>query len=49
MLFELDFAALLTRQPVAAQPVSRLQPVRRDFAFVVDESVEARCWRRLRR
>ncbi|PXX80300.1 phenylalanine--tRNA ligase subunit beta [Rivihabitans pingtungensis] len=41
VLFELDFAALLARQPVAAQPVSRLQPVRRDFAFVVDESVEA--------
>ena len=33
VLFELDFAALLARQLVAAQPVSRLQPVRRDFAL----------------
>ena len=37
VLFELDASALASRELVAAHSVSRLQPVRRDLAFVVDE------------
>ena len=38
VLFELDAAALLDRDLLAAQTVSKFQPVRRDLAFVVDET-----------
>ncbi|MBV8660151.1 MAG: phenylalanine--tRNA ligase subunit beta [Burkholderiales bacterium] len=38
VLFELDIAALLGRDLLAAQTVSKFQPVRRDLAFVVDET-----------
>ena len=41
VLFEVVLDALLTRAVVKGQPVSRFQPVRRDLALVMDESVEA--------
>ena len=41
VLFEVALDALLTRAVVKGQPVSRFQPVRRDLALVMDESVEA--------
>ena len=39
VLFELDCAALKQVNPIAAKPVSKFQPVRRDLALVVDESL----------
>lgn len=39
VLFELDVAALLAVEAVSAKPVSKLQPVRRDLALLVDENV----------
>ncbi|WP_432721605.1 phenylalanine--tRNA ligase subunit beta [Jeongeupia wiesaeckerbachi] len=39
VLFELDVAALLSVQRIKAEAVSKFQPVRRDLALVVDESV----------
>lgn len=39
VLFELDLAAVEQRAAIKAQPVSKLQPVRRDLALVVDEQV----------
>ncbi len=41
VLFELDLAALLSVTAISAQPVSKLQPVRRDLALVADESLPA--------
>ncbi len=41
VLFELDMAPLHTRAVPHALPVSKFPPVRRDIAFVVDESVSA--------
>ncbi len=41
VLFELDLPPLLRRPLPAAQPISRLPRVRRDFAVVVDEGVPA--------
>ncbi|GAB3243505.1 phenylalanine--tRNA ligase subunit beta [Chitinimonas naiadis] len=40
VLFELDAAALTERDLIKSQPVSKFQPVRRDLAFVVDETVQ---------
>ncbi len=39
VLFELDCAALKQVNPIAAKPVSKFQPVRRDLALVVDENL----------
>ncbi|MDP2032439.1 MAG: phenylalanine--tRNA ligase subunit beta [Polaromonas sp.] len=39
MLFELDLDALLQRPVPVFQPVSKLQPVERDIAVIVDEAV----------
>ncbi len=39
VLFELSLKAVDARVPVQAKPVSKLQPVRRDLALVVDEQV----------
>ena len=39
VLFELDCAALKQANPIAAKPVSKFQPVRRDLALVVDENL----------
>ncbi|RBH36751.1 phenylalanine--tRNA ligase subunit beta, partial [Pseudomonas sp. MWU13-2860] len=39
VLFELDLAAVAARSAIKAEPVSKLQPVRRDLALVVDEEV----------
>jgi phenylalanyl-tRNA synthetase beta chain len=40
VLFEMDLAALVQRDLIAAKPVSKFQPVRRDLAFVVDDAVQ---------
>ncbi|WP_269531003.1 phenylalanine--tRNA ligase subunit beta [Chitinimonas sp. BJYL2] len=40
VLFELNLSALTARDLVKSQPVSKLQPVRRDLAFVVDDAVQ---------
>lgn len=40
VLFEMDLAALTQRDLIAAKPVSKFQPVRRDLAFVVDDAVQ---------
>ncbi len=39
LVFELDMQAALTTEKVAAQPLSKFQPVRRDLAFVLPEAV----------
>lgn len=39
VLFELELAPVLHRQAVRYQPISRLQPVRRDLAFIVPEAM----------
>jgi phenylalanyl-tRNA synthetase beta chain len=41
VLFELDMNALIQTPRIQAKAVSKFQPVRRDLALVVDESVEA--------
>jgi phenylalanyl-tRNA synthetase beta chain len=41
VLCEMDLSALTRVVPIHAQPVSKFQPVRRDLALLVDESVEA--------
>lgn len=40
VLFEIDLAALTARELIKSQAVSKFQPVRRDLAFVVDDSVQ---------
>ena len=40
VLFEIDLAVLTTVARIHASPVSKFQPVRRDLALLVDESVE---------
>ncbi|MGQ5523765.1 phenylalanine--tRNA ligase subunit beta [Chitinimonas sp. PSY-7] len=40
VLFEMDVAVLCERDLIAAKPVSKFQPVRRDLAFVVDDAVQ---------
>ncbi|PHV10117.1 phenylalanine--tRNA ligase subunit beta [Chitinimonas sp. BJB300] len=40
VLFEMDLAALIERDLILAKSVSKLQPVRRDLAFVVDDAVQ---------
>jgi len=39
LVFELDLDAVLARQPAAFEPVPRFQPVERDLAVVVTDSV----------
>jgi phenylalanyl-tRNA synthetase beta chain len=41
VLFEIDLAALTRVERVQARAVSKFQPVRRDLALLVDESVQA--------
>lgn len=41
VLFELELAAVLACAKVAAAPVSKFQPVRRDIALVVGDGIEA--------